>query len=338
MVAVSALCLSPRDCCYTDAERCALTLAATLEHIIREYPLAKGETFTSHALATAIRDSARDEVRSALGPVNSDLLVRGSAGQGIWAEVPWISVFDPLVTSTATQGYYVVYLFHAREPVVHLSLNQGTMTVLEEFKGAANQVLRDRATFVRRRLADYLPGLPAQAIDLGSNRPLPSGYAAGHAMGLTYQLGAMPDESVLRHDLQTIVEAYRALTFRGGLNTEMSGGGGEHQTSLLEERRYRMHRRIERNPSAAKLAKAYHGIRCQACSLVMVERYGAVGEDFIEAHHLVPLASLKEGVAVKYDVATDFAVLCPNCHRMIHRTDDPSNLKALQTVLRSTGQ
>jgi hypothetical protein len=35
---------------------------------------------------------------------------------------------------------------------------------------------------------------------------------------------------------------------------------------------------------------------------------------------------LEEGVAVTYDVAADFAVLCANCHRMIHRSDDPSNL------------
>jgi len=37
---------------------------------------------------------------------------------------------------------------------------------------------------------------------------------------------------------------------------------------------------------------------------------GAIGKDFIEAHHLRPIASLEEGVAVSYDVAADFAVLC----------------------------
>jgi hypothetical protein len=51
------------------------------------------------------------------------------------------------------------------------------------------------------------------------------------------------------------------------------------------------------------------------------------GEGFIEAHHLKPISSLEEGVAVAYDIAADFAVLCSNRHRMIHRCSDPSNLK-----------
>jgi 5-methylcytosine-specific restriction protein A len=313
-----------------------MTLAYALNRIIDEYPQAKGETFSGHAIGTVIRDAARHEVEDALGPGNDDLLVRGSAGQGIWAEVPWISVFDPLVTRTATQGYYVVYLFHARERIVHLSLNQGTTEVLREFKGSANQVLAERAVFVRRRLADYAPRLPIYAIDLGSDRQLPSGYAAGHAMGVTYHFDAMPDEVTLHRDLQTIVGAYRALTFRGGLNASMSTTTDEGTTDLFEERRYRMHRRIERNPYAAKLAKKHHGIRCQACDLVMAERYGTAGVDFIEVHHLRPLASLREGEAVKYDVATDFAVLCPNCHRMIHRMDDQSDLKGLREFLQAT--
>ena len=310
-----------------------MTLAHALERIITEYPLAKGEPLSGHVLGDVIRGAARQEIADTLGSGNSDLLVKGSAGQGIWAEVPWISVFDPLVTRTATQGYYVVYLFHARDPIVHLSLNQATTEVQREFKGGANQVLRERAAFVRRRLADFAPRLPVHAIDLGSDRPLPSGYAAGHAMGVTYRFGAMPGEDTLRRDLQTIVAAYRALTFRGGLNTSTNTSADEGTTDLLEERRYRMHRRIERNPHAAKLAKKHHGVRCQACDLVMAERYGSPGEDFIEVHHLRPLATLREGEAVKYDVASDFAVLCPNCHRMIHRMADPSDLEALREIL-----
>jgi hypothetical protein len=63
------------------------------------------------------------------------------------------------------------------------------------------------------------------------------------------------------------------------------------------------------------------------------ECYGPVGQGYIEAHHLRPISTLGEGVVVTYDVATDFAVLCPNCHRMIHRLADPSNLDALRAVL-----
>ncbi|KQQ44620.1 hypothetical protein ASF58_20835 [Methylobacterium sp. Leaf125] len=82
-----------------------MTLAHALTRIIDEYPLAKGEAFSGHALAAVIRNAARSEVTDALGSENNDLLVKGSAGQSGWAEVPWIAVFDPLITRTAMQGY-----------------------------------------------------------------------------------------------------------------------------------------------------------------------------------------------------------------------------------------
>jgi 5-methylcytosine-specific restriction enzyme A len=58
-----------------------------------------------------------------------------------------------------------------------------------------------------------------------------------------------------------------------------------------------------------------------------------IGQGFIEAHHLRPIATLEEGVPVKYDVAADFAVLCSNCHRMIHRFSDPSDLSVFRKFI-----
>src|ERR1019366_319608 len=107
------------------------------------------------------------------------------------------------------------------------------------------------------------------------------------------------------------------------------------QATIIETRKYAFHRKVERNRTAAKQAKKFHGTRCQACDLDFKERYGEIGKGFIEAHHLKPIASLEEGVAVTYDVAADFAVLCANCHRMIHRSADPSNLNSFRENLPS---
>jgi 5-methylcytosine-specific restriction protein A len=96
-----------------------------------------------------------------------------------------------------------------------------------------------------------------------------------------------------------------------------------------------MHRRIERNPRAAKEAKKHHGVRCQACKVRFDERYGELGRGFIEDHHLRPISSLEEGAAISFDVASDFAVLCSNCHRMIHRTTDPSDLDSFRRLIRA---
>ena len=46
--------------------------------------------------------------------------------------------------------------------------------------------------------------------------------------------------------------------------------------------------------------------------------YGAWGRGFAEVHHIQELgAAPAEGVDV--DPSTDLAVVCSNCHRMIHR-------------------
>jgi 5-methylcytosine-specific restriction enzyme A len=72
-------------------------------------------------------------------------------------------------------------------------------------------------------------------------------------------------------------------------------------TSVTETRKYAYHRKIERNRTAARQAKKFHGTRCQACNLDFAERYGEIGKGFIEAHHLKAISTLEEGVAVQYD-------------------------------------
>jgi predicted HNH restriction endonuclease len=103
--------------------------------------------------------------------------------------------------------------------------------------------------------------------------------------------------------------------------------------SIEEQARYLLHKRIERNPKAAAAAKKHHGCKCQGCGLKFEEKYGEIGAGFIEVHHRRPLSTLKKGQTVKYNVAKDFAVLCSNCHRMIHRTADPSDLDGFRELL-----
>jgi 5-methylcytosine-specific restriction enzyme A len=273
-----------------------MALKESLQRILTEYPASKEKPLENDPLAQYIRKEAATTVSAALGGDSAGLVVQGSPGQGNWAAVPWIGIFDPAITTTATEGYYVVYLFHAQQPIVHLSLNQGTTAVREEFGAKAREVLSDRAVFMRKRLADYQANLSVNAIELGSNARLPGDYAAGHAIGVTYHLDALPDETMLVGDLRNIVRAYRALTYRGGiegdaepqseLTTEFNISA---QASITETRKYGYHRKIERNGTASKNAKKFHGTACQACDLTFVERYGQIGEGFIEAHTSRPL-------------------------------------------------
>ena len=80
------------------------------------------------------------------------------------------------------------------------------------------------------------------------------------------------------------------------------------------------HYRRERNRKLreAKLASVIASggqIDCEVCDFDFGATYGPLGEDFIEVHHVLPLHVSGETMT-RLD---DLALLCSNCHRMIHR-------------------
>jgi 5-methylcytosine-specific restriction protein A len=148
-----------------------MSLRSTLEHILKEWVAARTEPFAQHPLAVYLRQDAALEVRTTLLDPTG-LSIKGSAGAGQWAAVPWLAIFEDVVTDSATRGYYVVYLFHATKPLVHLSLNQGITGTRTEFKDATRGILSDRSQVMRRRLPDFVSRLPVTSIDLGSDAGL----------------------------------------------------------------------------------------------------------------------------------------------------------------------
>lgn len=195
-----------------------MTLGYALRRIVEEYPLARTDPPAGHPLAHVIRKGAPDELRRALAPLGGPFVVKGSPGRGShWAAVPWLALFDPAVTTSATRGYYLVYLFPAHREAVHLSLAQGTVAAIREHGARSGDHLRESGARLRERLADFATDLPVTAITLGSAGELPEGYEAAHILGLTYDLAALADERRLHADLATGIAAYRALKARGGL-------------------------------------------------------------------------------------------------------------------------
>ncbi len=81
------------------------------------------------------------------------------------------------------------------------------------------------------------------------------------------------------------------------------------------------HKVRERNQAVIKKAKEIfkrkHGkLFCQVCDFSFSERYGDIGLDFIEGHHTIPLSRLNAETKTR---PSDIALVCSNCHRMLHR-------------------
>jgi 5-methylcytosine-specific restriction enzyme A len=303
------------------------------ERVLSEYLAASQDNFTQHALANFIRGSLRDTVALSAGE-NERLLFKGSAGQGNWARGPWVGIFDKLVTASAQSGYYPVYLFREDMTGLYVSLNQGMTEARKLYKSDAKSALKARAANFRAMLGKEITNFPEIDIDLRPSDPSndTAFYEAGNICAKFYSRGHLPNEAQLVWDLTNMVQLYETL-IQAETDTEVSSTtteGDEPPDMAYEDAtRFRMHKRIERNARLATAAKKHHGYICQVCDTNFEARYGEIGKEYIEAHHLRPLASLKEQ-KVAMDPAKDFAVLCANCHRMIHRSscvDDIAQFK-----------
>jgi HNH endonuclease len=91
---------------------------------------------------------------------------------------------------------------------------------------------------------------------------------------------------------------------------------GEEKIALIR------HRKREQKLRAAKLKQALnknHGrLICEVpcCGFDFEKTYGELGKDYAQVHHLKPLGSRESPSETSLD---DLAIVCANCHAMIHR-------------------
>lgn len=110
----------------------------------------------------------------------------------------------------------------------------------------------------------------------------------------------------------------------------------EDEEFLEGEEIPKIHIERERNKKVIDIAKnrfknKYGRLFCEICKFDFGKKYGSYGEDFIEGHHKIPISQLKEGDTTKPE---DIAILCSNCHKMIHRSKDFLTIEELEEIMR----
>lgn len=299
-----------------------MALQASLANLLNNYPRAKKEPFGRHPLADFIRNQLPNIVSNIVGK-NDRYKIEGSPGQGNWADVPWIGIFDKLITESAQNGYYLVYLLKEDCSGVYLSLNQGVTSIKSQYGTAAKHALQVRANDFLARLGNKCNGLIQGSINLSvSNKSgLGALYEAGSICASLYKIDSWPTDEKLSSDLLRMLNLYQILSSTESRLYEQADAE-EDEVGLLAENLtvLREHKRIERNKKLSFKAKKVHGYKCKACGFDFEKTYGIIGKEFIEAHHLTPLSMLK-GQKVTLDPKNDFTVLCANCHRMIHKSE-----------------
>lgn len=118
--------------------------------------------------------------------------------------------------------------------------------------------------------------------------------------------------------------------------TSAKADPGPERRDYAEARRLSSERYFfVRNPSLRRDAIQAYGTSCQVCGFDFGRRYGAHGEGYIEGHHKDPLSELGEAEWTE-EVRTalsQVAVLCANCHRMVHRKKKALTIGQLKTQL-----
>ena len=106
-----------------------------------------------------------------------------------------------------------------------------------------------------------------------------------------------------------------------------------HDELIEDLTNMKMHERIDRNPRLSYKVKKILGYTCQVCGFNIYNFYGPLRSDYIECHHLVPISQLK-GQVVSLDPSRDFAVLCSNCHSIIHKYNKPHDIQAFKDMVK----
>jgi len=113
----------------------------------------------------------------------------------------------------------------------------------------------------------------------------------------------------------------------------MDTNGGEEEGAVI----YKLHKYRERDVSIVAKKKnivfeQYGKLLCEACEFDFNVQYGDLGYKFIECHHRTPLA---EFTSTSKTTINDLALVCSNCHRMLHRSIGTLSVETLKNMIAS---
>ena len=138
-----------------------------------------------------------------------------------------------------------------------------------------------------------------------------------------------PQQSGISIELEVAKRIYTELTGSEPAGTNALSGLGE---AFLEgEAKEITIRNYDRCSRAREACILHHGFSCAVCGFSFKERYGEIGSDYIEVHHLTPIS--EKGGSYLVNPIQDLRPVCANCHRMLHRRTPALSIEELRLCL-----
>lgn len=142
----------------------------------------------------------------------ADLVVEGKDGIGTKSEIPWVRLNSKSMSPTATQGWYVVFLFSATGSNCFLTLGHASTTYENEF--GISKSWRALDPKVAEQLMDWgkkklnLDGLHPRlefSKDLEAKGPLGRAYDRTGLCDFRYEAGEVPDDQMILGDISFLL-------------------------------------------------------------------------------------------------------------------------------------
>ena len=157
-----------------------------------------------NSLAECIRSGLKDVVSDNL--ISGSLITKGSPGQGSWATVPWIGLFDTTMSVSAAKRFDIVYLFSPDMKYVYLSLNQGWTFFKEAYGKNAENNISKVSKYWQNTLANRTDRMTVAPIDLTSSllkkNDMVLGYELSNILSIRYDKDNLPSNAQLLTDMK----------------------------------------------------------------------------------------------------------------------------------------
>ena len=170
-----------------------------------QYPESKNGPFAGSHIGQVIRNEIPEALRNKLSL--TDYVVKGSIGNGQFASIPWIAIMDRDITTSTTQGIYIVFLFSSDGKRIYLTLNQG-VTYFKEKKYGNLEISK-----ISNKIFETFPSTQASKIkiNLNSSTGLGRGYESTTISAIEYDTSNMPSEEELVSDIKSLLEDYAKI-------------------------------------------------------------------------------------------------------------------------------
>lgn len=267
-------------------------LKQELLEVLNNYISNKILDYKENKLAKIIRTDLPKTLDGLLN--NEKIKVKGSSGQGQWAEVPWIAFLHTEITDSTQSGYYVAYLFKANMDGVYISLNQGWQDYENTYgiKEAKTQITKVTKLY-QDRLKEYLgeryikkSSFSFSTIDLNNinkKTSLPEGYELGHIYGKYYSKEDIQslNQNELSYDLNELINIYIQCVDNKLLNKDVNS-----DIKLIEDnnnltptqKKYLIDSRLGQGKFRSELLKLY-----PACPITKIKL-----KALLKASHIKP--------------------------------------------------